>query len=62
MAQRGARVLATDGAASMLERAKTRCADEDKIEFMKVDVTSDEEIDVLTKVSPDLRGLGLPSN
>lgn len=51
MAQRGARVLATDGAARMLERAKERCSHEPKIEFMKVDVTSDEEIEVLAKVS-----------
>lgn len=50
MAERGARVLATDGAPTMLEKAKGRGSAEGRIEFQKVDVTLDEELDVLVQV------------
>src|SRR5687768_17563507 len=50
LAERGARVLATDGAANMVERAKARGTSGDSIEFRRVDVTSDEELEVLSQV------------
>jgi 2-polyprenyl-3-methyl-5-hydroxy-6-metoxy-1,4-benzoquinol methylase len=54
MAERGAQVLATDGAPNMLERAKARGSAGGKIQFRKIDVTADEELDLLTQVRANL--------
>lgn len=50
LAERGATVLATDGATNMVERAKAHGSPGKEIQFCKVDVTSEEELAVLVQV------------
>lgn len=50
LAERGATVLATDGAQNMIDKARSYGSPGKEIEFRKVDVTSESDLEMLVKV------------